>query len=164
MFDLLITGRKLVFESALGHAEVTSRLQREVAPVKWLLIENRKQQFEGTFADGRFSMSRMVRGRNSFRTMMDGRVLPSPSGTRIEATLRLHPVVTIFCAALALFWAMIASLAVSEYVKTGQVSGPLFISGGALLVFCAFLVATVVEARLATRMLARLFEADASRV
>jgi len=163
MFDLLINGRKLVFESALSHAEVTSRLQRELAPPKWELIESKKKElFEGTFADGRFRMGRMVRGRNSFRTMIEGQLSPTAAGTRIDATLRLHPVVLILCAAMALFWALVAWLAVSEYFKTGEASGPLYISVGAFGVFCIFMIATISEARRATRLLSELFEAQPS--
>lgn len=161
MFDLLISGRKLVFESALSHAEVTSRLQREVAPPKWELIESTKKElFEGTFAGGRFSMGRMVRGRNSFRTMIDGQLSATAMGTRIDATLRLHPLVVVLSIAMVLFWAMVAWLAVTEYLKTGKASGPLYISAGAFAVFCIFMIAAVAEARRATRLLTELFQAQ----
>lgn len=163
MFDLLISGRKLVFESALTHAEVTGRLQREVAPPKWELMESKKQElFEGTFADGRFSMGRMVRGRNSFRTMIDGQLSPMAAGTRIDATLRLRPLVVVLSIAMALFWTMVAWLAVTEDLKTGKAAGRLYISAGASAVFCSFMIATVAEARRATRMLTELFEAQPS--
>jgi len=109
MIDLLFRGRKLVFQSRLSLDEVTERLQREVAPPKWQLIETRPRQFVGTFSNGRFSMARMVGGRNSFRSMIEGHLSPGSKGTPIDVQLRLHPFIVIFCAGMFGVGAMVAA-------------------------------------------------------
>ena len=164
MLDLLFSGRRLVFESALSLEEVTQRLQREVAPPKWQLIETRPHLFEGTFSDGRFSMARKVGGRNSFRPMIEGQLSRGPRGARVDVQLKLHPAIVIFCAVLfsigALVVAGIAASGFSMADVTPQHLPPMVVVP---VVFIAFLFAPGVEARKATRLLAALFEAEPSR-
>jgi hypothetical protein len=163
MLDLVFRGRALVFETALGVDEVTRRLAREVVPPKWQFRETRTQLFEGTFSDGRFHMVRLVRGRNSFRPLIDGSVTPGSKGARVDVVLRLHPLVLGLCAVLFAVGALVATVAGAESLTTGTTSPGWLFSGALVLVFLVFLVATVVEARTATRLLATLFEAAPSR-
>lgn len=163
MLDLLFRGRPLVFETGLGVDEVTRRLAREVVPPKWQFRETRTQLFEGTFSDGRFHMVRLVRGRNSFRPLIDGSVKPGPKGARVDVVLRLHPLVLGLCAVLFGLGALVATVAAAESLTTRTMSPGALIGAGFMLMFVVFLVATVVEAGTATRLLAKLFEAEPSR-
>jgi hypothetical protein len=84
MLDVFLRGRELVFESPVAPDDLTGRLRRELAPPVWRLVEDRPQLFVGTFENDRFHMARLVRGRNSFRPMIEGVLRPSGGGTRIE--------------------------------------------------------------------------------
>lgn len=163
MLDLLFRGRALVFETELGVDEIARRLAREVVPPKWQFRETRTQMFEGTFSDGRFHMVRLVRGRNSFRPMIDGSVKAGPKGARVDVVLRLHPLVLGLCAVLLAVGALVATVAVAESLTARTLSPGALVGAAFMLVFVVFLVAAVVEARTATRLLARLFEAEPSR-
>lgn len=95
MFDLLFAGRRLTLESPLSADEAAERLRRDLATPEWRIAERRPHAFIGTFAEGRFQMTRHVRGRNSFRPMIDGRLAPAGHGSRVEVRLRLHPVAVV---------------------------------------------------------------------
>jgi len=127
MIDLLFRGRTLVFESSLSREEVTKRLQREIAPATSQWYENRPQLFEGTLSDGRFRMVRLVRGRNSFRPVVEGELVATPRGVRIDARLTLHPVVVGLCAILFALGGLVAMVAVSEFLSTREASPQLFV-------------------------------------
>src|SRR5262245_66331008 len=78
--------------------------------------DTRTQLFEGTFANGRFEMSRLVKGRDSFRPMLYGQLLPTSGGTRIEIRMRLHILVLALGFVLAYIAGTIASLAAYDVV------------------------------------------------
>jgi len=163
MIDLVFRGRTLVFESALSREEVTERLRREVAPATWQRRETRSHLFEGTFADDRFHLIRTVRGRNSFRPIIEGQLVPQPNGVRIDVRLRLHPAILIVCGILFTTGAAVAAIAVSEFLSTRQRSPQLFVTVLMTLVFSIFLIAPGVEARKSTQLLSDLFESKPRR-
>ena len=161
MIDLL-HGRTLVFETHLSTDEITARLQREVAPATWRLYENRRQLFVGTFADGRFRMMRLVRGKNSFRPLIEGRLSPSSTGARIDVRLKLHPLVLIVCAFLLIVGGLITLVSLSEVLAGGE-SGHTFVTAVAFTLLVLIFIAIMrAEASKATQLLADLFEAKAS--
>jgi hypothetical protein len=161
MLDLIF-GRRLVFESPLTREDLMTRLAQQVAPPRLLSREKGPQLFEGTIAEGRFRMMRSVRGRNSFRPVISGAVTAGTGGARLDVRLQLHPIVVVICAVLLLIGGLIASIAIPEYLTTGSSPGLLFVIG-ITGVYVAFAIATAVEARRATRMLAALFAAEPLR-
>jgi hypothetical protein len=162
MLDLVFPGRRLQFASPLSSEEVTARLTREVVPPVWGRRETRPQIFEGTFVDGRFHMVRLVRGRNSFRPIIEGQVIPLPVGTRIDVRLRLHPIVVILSAILLTVGAVVAVAVASDPEARDAIPAPLFALMAGVL-GAVFVGMSVVEGRTATRLLAQLFEAPPSR-
>lgn len=152
MFDVLFPGRKLVFETPLSVDELTRRLEREVAPPAMEWRERRPQLFEGTFVDGQFSFLRLVRGRNSFRPWVKGRVLPGSRGSRIEARLRMSPVVLVFGVLLALVGGTIAAVAAPSIPVVGgsSLAVRVLVFGAVALLFAAL---GNFEARVTTRLL-----------
>ena len=138
MFELFYPGRKMVLDSPLGVEELTRRLQLE---------------FDGTFADGRFSMMRRVRGRNSFRSLIDGQVLPGSGGSRLSVRLRLHPLVLVMGAVFALIGGTVAAIAAPDIPVIG--GSPLLVRVLAMAAV-AFIFAFLgsIEARTSTRLLA----------
>lgn len=162
MLDLLFRGRRLEFASPLTSEELTGRLAREVTSAVWRVTETRTQSFEGTVADGRFRMLRLVHGRNSFRPIIEGQLVSLPVGTRIDVRLRLHPVVIILCTILVMVGGVLTGIVAADPEARDAVPPPLVaLVAGAL---CAVLIgASVVEARMATRLLSHLFGATPSR-
>lgn len=154
MFDVLYPGRRLVIDSPLSVEEVTQRLGREVAPraMELRFREPRQQRFEGTFADGQFSFVRLVRGRNSFRPWMKGRLTRGPAGTRVDVHLQLHPLVLV----LGLFFAVVASTVAAlaapdlPVVTTSPLTARVLAMAAVVFVFAAL---GTVEARTSTRLL-----------
>ena len=143
MFELFYPGRKMVLESPLGVEELTRRLERE---------------FEGTFADRRFSMMRRVRGRNSFRSVVDGQILPESAGSRLNVRLRLHPLILAIGSVFALIAGTVAAVAAPEIPVIG--GSPLLVRMVAMAAV-AFVFALLgnIEARTSTRLLSNVAEA-----
>ena len=158
MLDLLYPGRKVVFDSPLTVDEVTRRLQREITPPAAPWRDTRQQLFEGTFASGRFEMARLVRGRNSFRTVMKGLISQAPAGARVDVRLQLHPLVVGAGVFFAVIAGAIAAVAAPEIPVIGV--SPLLVRllAMAAVVF-AFAGLGNIEARTATRLLGKLIEA-----
>jgi hypothetical protein len=146
MFELFYPGREMVLDSPLGVEELTRRL--ELA-------------FEGTFADGRFCIMRRVRGRNSFRSVVDGQILPGSGGSRLNVRLRLHPLILAIGAVFALIAGTLAAIASPDIPVVG--GSPLLVRVLAM-VAVAFVFALLgsIEARTSTRLLSNLAEAKPS--
>jgi hypothetical protein len=147
MFDLFYPGRSIAFDSPLGAEELTRRLE---------------QAFDGTVADGRFSMMRRVRGRNSFRALVDGHIRPASRGSRLHVRLRLHPWILAFGTMFALVAGAVAAAAAPEIPVAG--ASPLLI-GALAMTAVAFLFALLgsVEARTSTRLLSEITDAKPQR-
>jgi len=143
MFELFYPGRELVLDSPLGVEELTRRLQLA---------------FDGTFADGRFRIMRRVRGRNSFRSVVDGQILPGSGGSRLNGRLRLHPLILAIGAVFALTAGAVAAIASPEIPVVG---GSPFLVRVLAMVAVAFVFAFLgrIEARTSTRLLSNLAEA-----
>ena len=146
MFELFYPGREMVLDSPLGVEELTRRL--ELA-------------FEGTFADGRFCIMRRVRGRNSFRSVVDGQILPGSGGSRLNVRLRLHPLILAIGAVFALIAGTLAAIASPDIPVVG--GSPRLVRVLAM-VAVAFVFALLgsIEARTSTRLLSNLAEAKPS--
>jgi len=154
MFDVLYPGRRLVINSPLSVEEVAQRLGRDVtSPVMRPQLRDRRQErFEGTFADGQFSIIRRVHGRNSFRPWMKGRLSAQPAGTRIDLHVQLHLFVLIFGVILAIIAGSIAAIAAPELpvVTNSPLMARLLAMALIAVIFAAL---GRIEARTATRLL-----------
>jgi hypothetical protein len=160
ILDVLYPGRRVVLDSGLSLAEVTSRLEKEVTPpaTPWFR-DTRTQLFEGTFANGRFEMARLVKGRDSFRPMLYGQLSATPGGTRIEIRMQLHLLVLAVGFIIASIAGMFASLAAYEVVPViGRLPFvvQLLVIGLFALLFAALATR---QARKVTRLLERLLDA-----
>jgi hypothetical protein len=154
MFDVLYPGRRLIIDSPLSVEEVSQRLAHEVAPpaMELRFREPRPQRFEGTFAGGQFSFVRLVRGRNSFRPWMKGRLSPQPNGSRLDVHLQLNMLVLVFGLVLAVVAGTIAALAAPELpVITNSPLIARVLAMAAIVVLFAAL--GNLEARISTRLL-----------
>jgi len=99
---------RFIIESPLTVDEVVHRLRNGVAPAKFSLRRS-PQPFRGSVHGDRFvihRVNRVIGFRNSFRPQVVGRVMPGRSGSTIEVTMTLHPVVTVFMAV----WLTIAAV------------------------------------------------------
>jgi hypothetical protein len=144
MFELFHSGRSIVLDSPLDVKELTRRL--ELA-------------FDGTIADGRFSVMRRVRGRNSFRSLVDGRIRPESSGSRLDARLRLHPLILAIGAVFALVAGTLAAIASPEIPVIGGGSPLLARVVAMAAVALLFALLGSIEARTSTRLLRKVAEA-----
>jgi len=159
MFDVLYPGRMVVLDTGLNLAEVTSRLAREVTPpaTPWFR-DTRTQLFEGTFANGRFQMIRLVKGRNSFNPMLKGELSQTATGTRIHIQMQLHLLALAVGFVISNLAGMFASFAAYRVPVIARVPFvvQLLVIGLFALVFAAL---GTMEARKATSMLERLLDA-----
>lgn len=62
----------------------------------WRLRYPSGPPFIGTVGDESFRMRRDIRGRNSFFPLVWGRLISTPTGTRVSVTMFLHPLVALF--------------------------------------------------------------------
>jgi hypothetical protein len=84
---------------------VTERIQsvvREEPPLRqWFSSrEPVGVPFIGCVRDESFKLRRDIRYRNSFLPRLRGRIVPTPTGTRVSVTMFLHPFVALFM----VFW------------------------------------------------------------
>ena len=114
MMDLFFPGRSVTFETSLTAEEVTHRLQQDITEPARPFFDRRTQRFQGTFAEGRFLMMRIVKGRNSFNPVIRGHLSSVAGGTRIDAQLQLHPLVIGFLAIFTVVASRLASIAAPE--------------------------------------------------
>jgi hypothetical protein len=160
MLDLVFGGRNLVFASPLSLEEATKRLQREITPpgvraewrrpMEWRMFEKRPQSFIGTFADGRFHMVRLVRGRGSIRPWMDGKLSRAFHGCSVEVRVKM-PALAIIAYLPFMLLGLFALFSFGVLALWG------------LLVVLAPGIVWSMEARKGTTMLASLLEAEPSR-
>jgi hypothetical protein len=143
MFQVLYPGRTVVLNSPLSVEEVTRRLQ---------------QGFAGTVTGGRLRVMRRVRGRNSFRPIIEGLVSPNSAGSRLDLRMRLHPFSLAAGAVFAFIAGTLAVVAAPPIPIVG--SSPLLIRvlvlGAVALLFAAL---GNIEVRTSTRLLSELAEA-----
>ena len=105
----------------------------------------------------------LVRGRNSFRPLIEGQLSPSPTGVRIDVQLKLHPFVTIFCAFLFGLGGLIAAIALPEALASGESVYTVILVLVFVLAVPGILAIMRAETNEATRLLSDLFEAKPVR-
>ncbi len=92
---------KFEIDSTLSASEIYSALDAVVEPPKWFRWRSANgKKYRGEFSFTNFRIWRIISYRNSFLPIIEGQIEPSPSGSRIAITMRLHRLV----AAFMLFW------------------------------------------------------------
>ena len=162
MLDLFFPGRSVAFDSSLALEELTERLHHEIAVPASSLFDRRTQLFQGSFADGRFKMMRIVKGRNSFNPVIRGQVSRAAGGARVDAQLQLHPLVLGFLAIFTLIASRIASIAAPELLPI-PASG--LVGGVGVFLLLVLLFATIAnfEARKTLTLLSGVVGAQATK-
>jgi hypothetical protein len=152
-----------VFDSTLQVDQVRARLQDAVKPLSWPRGTPTERAFEGVVEGDTFRIHRIVRGRNSFRPELHGRIETSPTGrARVVVCFRLHPLVMVFVAAWLVIVFNLVLIALEEAAATGERqfvwhTGAMFTLG--LLMPLVFFPP---EARKAARFLEEVFAARAT--
>jgi hypothetical protein len=110
-----------VFDSALQVDQARARLQEAVEPLSTPRSTPSGRTFEGVVDGNTFRIHRIVRGRNSFRAELHGRIEATPAGrARVVVSFRLHPLVMVFMAAwLAIVFNLVV-IAIQEAAATGE--------------------------------------------
>ena len=152
MLDLFFPGRSVALDSSLALEVVTERLQQEISKPARPLVDRRTQLFQGDFADGRFKIMRIVKGRNSFNPVIRGQVSRAATGTRVDAQLQVHPLVLGLLAIFAVVASRIASIAAPEFLAIPAAG---VVGGVGVLVLLILLCAAIAnfEARKALKLL-----------
>lgn len=108
----LIPALYVEFRSSLPKDEVVRILQENLRPKKGIEIRMTRPKndkiFEGYLHNDRFEFQRVIRGRNSFRPQISGRLHEKTSGTLLIAEFKLHLFVLLFMC----MWLGFVSLAV----------------------------------------------------
>src|SRR5262245_19320047 len=161
----LLPYQKIFIEVPYSRGELIRRLSKEVTGRPWKRgwVEERTELFEGVVSDAGFQISRIAGYRNSFLPVIQGRFHPHVKGVRVEITMRLHVAVLIF----SVVWLSLVGQGVvgaaTQILATGRVDSMLLIPFGLLLFF--YLMVTIgfgVEAKKASKLLNRLFDAEGS--
>lgn len=163
---LLFPYQQLVFESPLSQEEVIQRLTCEVAKLRsgWQWVEKRTEKFEGTVSEEGFQISRIIRYRNSFLPLIQGRFSPLGQGVRIEVTMKLHLIMVIFSLIWLSFFGLPALGIALQILTTGRVEAAGIIPCAMMIFF--YLMVTIgfgIEAHKARKLLSRIFEVDDAR-
>jgi len=88
-------------ESPLPAREILAALDAVVEPPKWFRWKSTSgKKYHGEVSIDSFKIWKIINYRNSFLPIIEGRITPSISGSRIAVTMRLHRFVAVFM----LFW------------------------------------------------------------
>ena len=158
----LLPYQRLIFESPLSKEEVVRRLTLEVATRQfgWRWSDERTETFEGTVSEESFQINRIIRYRNSFLPVIQGRISPHARGVQIAVTMRLHVAVLIFSIVWLSFVGFGVTAFVSEFLETRRVEVGALIPIGMMIFF--YLMVTIgfgVEANKASKLLGKIFDA-----
>ena len=86
----LLPYRRFSIDTPLSPDEAIARLREVVEPVKWLRSSRDHAVFEGAVTNDTFVIERILKGRNSFRPVVSGRVESVPgNGARVTGHMRL---------------------------------------------------------------------------
>jgi hypothetical protein len=88
-------------DTSLTATEIYSVLEGAIEPPKrfrWWSSSGKK--YQGEFSHSDFKIWRIISYRNSSLPIIEGRITPSTSGSRIAVTMRLHKFIAVFMA----FW------------------------------------------------------------
>jgi hypothetical protein len=159
----LLPYKRLVFETQFSKDEIVRRLMIEVAPRRppLDLFEKRAEKFEGEVSETGFKISRIIRYRNSFRPMVEGRFFPLVKGIRIDVRMRLHMSVMAFSILWLSLLVVGAGTVIFQIISTGKSEGAMLIPFGLLLFYCLLMtIGFSVEADKAGKLLSDIFEAN----
>ncbi|QIZ72295.1 hypothetical protein [Oxynema aestuarii] len=84
--------------TALDPDAVRQRLSTVVEPPKTFRWQwgNPDKPYQGEIGDRSFKISRIIHYRNSFLPVIDGRIEPNGTGSKISINMKLHPFVLVF--------------------------------------------------------------------
>ncbi|HEU0014462.1 MAG TPA: hypothetical protein VFQ45_12305 [Longimicrobium sp.] len=95
----LLPYERLEIESPLPPVEVCARLASVIEPRRLFRFgRDGARDFEGWIDGNAFEVQRIIGYQNAFLPRIAGVVEPAGSGSRITATLKLHPFVAVFMA------------------------------------------------------------------
>jgi hypothetical protein len=151
--------RRFEFVTAFSPAHAAKILEEIVEPPRrWgLRTSSKRGFFEGKIAGSRFRINRVIRHRESFRPIIDGRFQRHGRGTTVLLTMRLAWIV------MALWFGILAFLFWSS-VSVDSTVAPTFAARVALLAMTLvmYLIASVcfaIEVRVAMKRLLELLRA-----
>jgi hypothetical protein len=111
---------RFAIETTLSPEEVAQRLRDVTEPGRLLRIRSeRSKEFRGSVNDREFTITRIIRYRNSFLPAVRGRIEPAQDGTCVEVSMRLHGFVLAFMGlwfglVTVIFVGFIAAVAITQ--------------------------------------------------
>lgn len=132
--------RSFSFDTLLAPGEVVTRLVAATEPIQWFWKSTRTLQ--GKVSADRFEVLRVPSYHNSFAPLIRGNIQPSPTGTRVEGTMFLHPIVVVFLMAysgfclLIGFFLTVAKIAQGTWEVLHLLPFGLFLCGWVLALVC----------------------------
>lgn len=152
--------QSIALRSPLSPARVEEILREntDARSIPWFS----KMAFHGKVKDGQFTISRIIRGKNSFKPELVGKIEADVlGGSRLEITLRLHVIVYLFLLVwmppwfLVPFGGLVAAIG-GETEALGLVLVPLFPA----LIIVIFHLAFVSEGKRSLTRLGELVQAE----
>jgi hypothetical protein len=149
----------LVIESPLPVAEALGRLQGATGPVRWMGMGTGAHPYEGEVTEDEVSIRRAIGYQNSFLPRIQGRLEPAGQGSRLAATMEMHPLVMLI---MSLWMAIALTTALPMLVLAATSDPPVefvLLPVGMLLAGWALASgAFTIEARIARRELTALLD------
>ncbi|UMY65350.1 MULTISPECIES: hypothetical protein [unclassified Flavobacterium] len=84
--------RRFEWRSSLSTTEITERMERSVRPD----VNGGPPAYTGMVFSGGFTVSRVIGYRNSFLPVIKGTCRSEGSGSRIQVTMKMAPIVQVF--------------------------------------------------------------------
>jgi hypothetical protein len=154
---------KIIIDSALQSEDIVKRINENVEAKKFIRFdlwgEKKYKEFEGVVEENRFKVSRISRGRNSFKPIVIGKIVENINSRTIVVRLRMDIFVYIFMA----YWLGFAGVAAAGATLTGISKGKfssttLIIYGMFLFGYLMMIISFNYESGKAKKYLENLFE------
>jgi hypothetical protein len=97
----------------------------------WPIFDRRAQNFEGSFAAGRFRMRRIIKDRRSVNLVITGHVSRAARGTRVDVHLRLRPAVVVLLVIFSVIASGIAGIVARESIAVPGAGAAVAVAGAA---------------------------------
>jgi hypothetical protein len=156
-------------ETPLAESTAFERIQGLIRPRRsfreWIAVNITREDstvgppFLGKVGPGTFRLHRDIRYRNSFLPLVWGRIVPTRAGSRIEVTMFLHPLVTLF---MIVWFAGLGYMLVQLWVHRKE-AVPYAVFGPAIMILFGVtlvLVCFIPEAIKAKRLIESAFTND----
>ena len=139
----LIPYQHFVINTSLASEEIARLVLDNISPPRSLSQPPAPgKEFEGSVSRDGFTINRIIRGRDSFLPVLNGRFTSIPKGTKVDLYLTPHPIVIVFLLIVCFPLFEMLIVALKDFVLNGDINVP-SLSPLGIFAGCLYLIGLV---------------------